>query len=472
MTQSNQRFVLSRKKYEPRPEQLRGIKLIVENGEARLFLPPGKGKTSTVLKAFEILKKAGVVDHLMVIAPLRVIMTSWPQELKKWDFTEDMKAVLIHGGKTERLWAMDQDVDVYLMNVEGLVGTEWRLKETSRAINPVARNFLKNKKIMLVVDESTRFKNCDSARFKTLKKYLDKFEVRVILTGTPKPNKLEDLFSQCFLTDMGEDLGRFVTHFRGEYMMQHHEEGYVPQPGALGRVAAKIAPTTLTLQDDEAVPLEFIDYWVPMPKGIEHQYTQMKEEFLAVIEGELVMAPNIGVQLNKLRQLVQGYIYIDGNPVFLHRAKVDMLMNLVEELNGDPLFAAYAFKPDLALVNEAMGRDVPYIGSGISARKGAEYCQAFSSGGMPLLLGHPQSVALGVDGLQNECNKICWFGLDWSWENTYQLHKRIARHGTKADSVTVYRIMVDCGVERAMLKAVHDKQVSEANFLDLLRQNL
>jgi hypothetical protein len=469
---SNPLFGSSRRLWEPRAEQLRGVKLLVENPGARLFLPPGKGKTSVVLKAFEILKKAGVVDHLMVIAPLRVITTSWPQELARWTFTDGMKAVLIHGGIEERQWAMNQNVDIYLMNVEGLVGREWKLKEPSKAINPLAREFLKNKKIMLVIDESTKFKNGDSQRFKTLKKYLRFFEQRVILTGTPKPNKIEDLFSQCYITDEGDDLGRYVTHFRGEYMQASYDGGYMPQPGASGRIAAKIAPTTLTLEDDEAVPLEFVDYWLPMPEEAKKHYDKMKEEFLAVINGETVMAPNIGVQLNKLRQICQGYMYIDGQPVYIHTAKIDMLENLLEELNGDPLFGAYAFKPDLLMVNGRLGREAPYIGSGVSANQGALYCRAFSSGAMPLLLGHPQSVAHGVDGLQNECNKIVWFGLDWSWENTYQLHKRIARHGTKADSVTVYRIMIDCGVERAMLAAVADKQASEAEFLELLRKNL
>lgn len=473
MTQSTARFVSSRKVWDPRSEQLRGVKLICENGGGRLFLPPGKGKTSTVLKAYQILKSAGVVDCMVVLAPLRVIMTSWPQEIKRWTFTEGMTTALIHGGKAARLQAMKQEADIYLMNVEGLLSTEWRLNERTRAANPIAKSFLHGKKPMLVVDESTRFKSSDSQRFKTIKKYLNQFEARVIMTGTPKPNTMEDLFSQCYLTDQGEDLGQFVTHFRGEYLMTEPESGVVvPQAGAMERLAQKIAPTTLSLEDTEAVPLEFVDYWVPMPPSVEKIYTEMKEEFLTLIEGQEIMAPNIGVQLNKLRQICQGFMFVQGMPAFLHHAKVDMLENLLEELNGDPLFCAYAFKPDLDMINERLGRVVPHVGSGVSAALGAEYCRAFSSGAMPLLLGHPQSVAHGVDGLQNECNKICWFGQSWSWEDTYQLHKRIARSGTKADSVTIYRIMVDCGVERAMLAAVSRKQKSEENFLTLLRQNL
>jgi hypothetical protein len=153
----------------------------------------------------------------------------------------------------------------------------------------------------------------------------------------------------------------------------------------------------------------------------------------------------------------------------VHGAKLDLLENLLEELNGDPLFAAYAFKEDIVRISDRLGYPVPYVGAGVSAALGAERCAAFGSGSIPLLLAHPQSAAHGIDGLQESCNRVCWFGVDWSWENTYQLHRRIARFGTTAESVTVYRLLMDCGVEKVMLAAVREKQQSEANFLEYLR---
>lgn len=408
---------------------------------------------------------------MLVLAPLRVITTSWPKELEKWDFTEDMRGVLVHGGREVRRWAMGlkDEVDIYLMNVEGLHSSEWAPNKAG-SINPFARQFLKDKKVMLVVDESTKFKNHDSGRFKILKKYLDKFEVRVILTGTPKPNKIEDLFTQCMITDLGRDLGRFVTHFRGDYMVTDSSGELRAQPGAFERLAEKIAPTTLNLEDDEAVPLEFVDYWVDLPPQAATHYKELAEEFLTSVDGVEIMTPNEGAKLIKLRQLCQGFLYSPEGPAFnIHGAKLDVLENLLEELNGDPLFCAYAFKEDIARISERLGYQVPHIGAGVSAALGAERVAAFSNGGLPLLLAHPQSAAHGIDGLQENCNKICWFGSDWSWENTYQLHKRIARHGTSASSVTVYRIMVDCGVEKAILASVERKKNDEGTFLAYLR---
>lgn len=469
-------WMRSKPKLEPRSEQIRGMKLIVSEGGVRLFLPPGKGKTGTVLKAFSVLKRLGLVDVLLVLAPLRVITTSWPQEIEKWDDFSHLTYVTIHGGSDNRAWAMGEEADIYLMNVEGLLTKEWRLGPKTRGypVNPTAMKFLTGRRVMLAIDESTKFKNSQSARFKTLKKYLPYFPRRVIMTGTPKPNTIEDLFGQCYITDMGQDLGAFVTHFRQEYMQLDCDGTLRPQPTALARIAEKIAPTTLQLEDDEAMPLQVVDYWVPMPEHLRAQYNELKREFITEIQGKTVMAPNAGVLWTKLRQFAQGAIWMPGDPepMVLHDAKLDVFENLMVELGGDPLFCMYQYRHDYARICQRLGYAVPHIASGVSAAQGAAYCKAFGAGGMPLLLAHPQSAAHGIDGLQGSCNRVCWFGIDWSWENYFQANRRVARHGSKADQVFIYRIMMDCPTERAVLASLEGKRDSEADFLQILREHL
>lgn len=373
--------------------------------------------------------------------------------------------------------AMATEADVYLMNVEGLLTSEWRLGEKKRGYpcNPVALDFLRGKKIMLAVDESTMFKTYDSQRAKTLKKYLKYFCRRVVMTGTPKPNKLEDLFFQCYITDMGADLGEFITHFRQEYLALDFDGKYIPQATGVQRIAEAIAPTTLQLEDDEAIPCSYIDIWVPMPESLKEPYKKLQKDFIASIAGKTVMAPNSGVLFGKLRQLAQG-AFVDDEESDLyreaHELKLDALESLLAELDGDPAFLLYAYHHDFKRINARLGYTVPRVGGGISATVGAAYCQAFGAGGVPLMLGHPASVAHGVDGLQNNCNNVIWFANDPSWERTYQANRRIARMGTKAEQVFIYRIMVDCPVERAILQIVSGKQSSEAEFLAVLRQYL
>jgi hypothetical protein len=269
---------------------------------------------------------------------------------------------------------------------------------------------------------------------------------------------------------------------------------FLPQPNALERIAIAIAPTTLQLEDDEAIPIQVVDLWVRMPPEAQAQYDMLAAKFLVEIEGKTVMAPTSAALLGKLRQVAQGAVYFDAEAmenkdskvvvsydkfgheskpyVKVHDLKLDILENLLEELNGDPLFLMYAYKHDVARIAERVGHAIPWIGSGVSKNQGTAWCQSFGAGGMPLLAGHPSSVAHGVDGLQDNCRNICWFGLDWSWENYYQANKRIARDGTKATSVMVYRILVDCPTEHAMFESVESKRSSEAQFLTHLRKYL
>lgn len=460
MTQSMEQWKRSRPIWTPRPEQIRGMKLIVRGEGARLFLHPGKGKTSVVLKSFQILKKKGLVDKLLVLAPLRVVTTSWPSQIEYWEDFKDLTYTIVHGDIPA---AMAKDVDVYLMNYEGLLSKHWQHV-------PTATRFLRSGKFMLAVDESTKMKNSSSKRFKTLKKYLDLTEYRTIMTGTPKPNKLEDLFSQCYITDLGCDLGQYVTHFRRQYMMPSFSGfGWDAQPGAMERVAEKIAPTTLQLEYEEAVPSQTVDIVLPLPPETIRHYNELKDEFLTVLGDEVVIAPTVAASLGKLRQFAQGALYFEEKMLPVHEVKLDALENLLAELDGEPLFCLTAFKSDVERIRARLGYTVPYIGSGTTAAQGAAWCASFGAGSIPLLLGHPSSVALGVDGLQNNCSNVCWFGQTWSWEEYYQANLRIIRSGSKADQVFIYRIMMDCGIEKAMRLSVEGKRDSEADFCTLLR---
>jgi len=451
------------------------MKLIVSNKGARIFLHPGKGKTATVLKAFSVLKKMDMVDCMLVLAPLRVITTTWPAQLGLWEDFEHLRYTTIHGGSLGRETAMRDDVDVYLMNVEGLLTKEWRLGPKTRGYpcNPAVLRFLAGRRVMLVVDESTKFKNQNSQRYKVLKKYIPYFSRIVIMTGTPKPNKLEDVFAQCYLTDMGEDLGKYVTHFRMEYMTRDFNGNWTPQTTALERIAAKIAPTTLQLEDDEAIPTSEVDIWLPMPPEIKANYEELRKQFITSLNGRTIVAVNSAVLLGKLQQLVQGAIvdpfdntkWVEG-----HGAKLDALESLLAELDGDPAFCLYNYRHDFARINQRLGYEVPRIGGGISNAQGAAFCMSFAAGDIPLLLGQPKSAAFGVDGLQQSCGNVIWFAQSWSWEENYQANRRVARMGSTRDQVFIYRIMVDCSVEHAIKQSVTGKRLSEEEFCSLLRE--
>ncbi len=455
----------------------------------RLFLKPGRGKTAVALKVYDVLKKAGHVDCMLVIAPLRVVATSWPQELNKWADFEHLTHQLVHGGKDARRKALETPADVYLMNAEGLIGTEFKpivvdptKKRKTYRPNPYGEAWFSSKRVMLVVDESTLFKDPNALRSQSIKTYLHMTNRRCVMTGTPRPGRLENLFFQCYITDLGADLGRYITHFRRSYMYPDPSGyGYLEQQGANERVAEKIAPHTIVSEGDDDMPTMEVPIWVPMPEDVRKLYNELKREFIIALGDSTVMAPNAGVLWGKLRQFAQGAIFDTRAPemhhderkwLLVHEGKLDALEGILTELEGEPAFCMYAYRHDFERINKRLGYDVPRVGGGISLTQGRAFCQLFAAGQIPLLLGHPQSVARGVDGLQNNCANVIWFGNDPSWEATYQANLRIARHGSKADCVTIYKILLDCSVERSILESCKGKELSEAEFLNLLRTNL
>ena len=223
--------------WKPHDYQLRAVKFMVGQAAGGLLLDPGLGKTSITMSAFKVLKAKRIVTKMLVIAPLRPALSTWPAEVRKWDEFRHLKLKVLHGSeKADDLF--DPSVDIHVINPEGL---PW----LTRALAKVSGWPWE----MLVVDESTRFKHTRSLRFKLLKPMLPRFRRRYILTGSPAPNGLLDLFGQVFILDGGNALGTYITQYRLTYFVQSGYMGYdwTPQPGADVRIYNKIAPLTLRM---------------------------------------------------------------------------------------------------------------------------------------------------------------------------------------------------------------------------------
>jgi SNF2 family DNA or RNA helicase len=276
-------FIQEKPKWEPHAYQMQAMEMMVSMGAAGLFLDPGLGKTSTTLGAFNILQKQGYVTRMLVIAPMRVCYNVWPNEVMKWEQFGHLKVNVLHGkGKEE---ALNDPADIYVINPEGL---PW-LAERDR--------LKRIKPEMLVVDESTKFKNGSSKRFKLLKKMLNQFDRRYILTGTPTSQGLEDLFGQIYILDGGNALGQYITHYRRKYFYQTGYGGYSyePREGAADEIAEKIAPFTLRLKAEDYLELPELVYnevVVDLPQDVRLMYQELEREFIATIhEEEIPSAP-------------------------------------------------------------------------------------------------------------------------------------------------------------------------------------
>jgi len=449
-----------------RQYQKDAVKLLISQGCGGLLLDPGLGKTAIALCAFAILKNKKINKRLLVITPLRPMVATWPAELKKWKDFEGLTYAIIHGDDKEEV--LDLDADIFLINPEAV---PW-LHENGR--------WRKLHADILCVDESTKFKNGTSKRFKALRLMLGTFTRRWILTGTPTPNGLLDLFGQIYILDQGNALGRFISHYKQEFFYPSGYGGYEwkPKLGVAEVIAARIAPMVLRLKAEDWLQMPeliFSDINVTLPPAARKTYREVEDQFITDIQNETIVAANAAVAGGKCRQITNGALYSanlgpgTGKRLYhtIHDAKVDALVDLVDELQGQPLLVMYEFDHDYERILKALP-GTPVIGGGTSTKKSLEYIEAFNTGALPVLIGHPASMSHGLN-LQEACSRVCWFGLTWNLEFYDQAIRRVYRQGQKANHVMVYRIVAEDTLDEVVLEALKNKDKGQSGFMSLLR---
>lgn len=455
----------------PRSFQNEGIKLAVSQACAGMLLPPGAGKTSIIYMVVVILIKMGFIKKVLVICPIRPMYRVWPHQKDKYTEFAHLRVNVLHGpNKEEQL--KDDNADIYVVNPEGL---DWLFTATDSKAQPARLKWLAERFQMLVVDESTKFKNSQSKRFKLLKQIVPKFKRRYILTGTPTPKGLLDLFGQIYILDEGHALGRYITAFRNEFFYPSGFGGYdwTPQPDADKRIADKIAPLVFRRDIKDAgidLPeLLFDDIWVDLPASAMKMYQRMEDDLVAELAGEDdIVADNAAVASGKCRQIANGCL-IDtatGKWSIIHDEKLKAMEDLLEQLQGDPILVTYEFKPDSERLRDVL--KIPSISSG-NAKKDDMLIQQFSKGGLPAVQGNPQSIALGIDGLQDSCCHIAMFGCTWDLQNYLQVIDRVRRQGNKSKHVIVHRILARNTLDERMLRVLDRREATQADFMSLLK---
>jgi SNF2 family DNA or RNA helicase len=454
-------------RFKPHSYQQDAIEFLERNHCAALFADPGLGKTAVVLHLLDRLWwRSGCTLQALVIAPLRVIYSVWPEEIDKWDLI--LPYSILHGkGKEDR----PGHATIDLLNVENVF---WLLESPDMP-----------KYDVLVIDESSKFKNYASKRFKALKKRLLNFDWRIILTGTPSPNSLEDLYSQIYIVDKGEALGPHITAYRKSYFYPTAFRDFVEynlKPGADKVIQRKIAPLVKRIDaasNLDLPPLVEHTIKVELPARARKVYDDFEKRLFAEIDGgEQFALSSAASAYNVCRQIANGRFYKppkalelvrvskDREVINLHKAKIEALSELVGELQGKPLLIAYHYRHDLEQLREHFGPDVPVIGGGTSAKDSAQLIDEWNAGELPLLLGHPQSMSHGIN-LQGGGNDVAWFALTDNLENYLQFVRRVFRQGVQGQ-VRVHHIVARKTIDEAIMKRLKSKDKTQAALLNAL----
>ena len=463
----------------PHPYQERLMSLMLRQAAAGGALDPGLGKTSCSLGMFKILKSKGHAHRALVVAPLRPLYDVWPEEIKKWATFKDLKYHILHGSGRVISHVPD-DVDLILVNPEGLL---WLMDDR----HPHRLEELECD--VLIIDESTRFKDSRTKRFKLLRKCINKFKRRYILTGSIVPNGLLDLFGQIYILDRGNALGEYITHYRRKYF--HQPDGaynafkWEPNPGAFDKIVERVSPLLLQLQAEDYLDMPaLLHSTVPvhLPEEAQEAYEQMESEFMLMLSnGVPLIASNAAVVGGKCRQIANGRVYYNiedegllDNTVMsskrevhvLHDQKVQALEDLLEELQGAPVLVLYEFQHDKDAILEKWP-NTPVLGGGLTPKKASAIIQAFNSGSIPVLAGHPASMGHGLN-LQASCHHVIWYGITWNFEYYDQAIRRVYRQGQKAPTVFVYHIVAKGTLDEKVLRVLQAKERGQRDLLNAL----
>ena len=439
-----------------KPYQRKVANAIVSKPDLFVFLTMGLGKTVSTLMAIQYLIKKKRYKPALVVAPLRVVYSSWPAELKKWKELSTLKYHIIHGkGKTTAL----PRVDIYLTNYE--------------TIPYIVDKKLYRKMDIFVADESSFLKSHKAkTRFKKLKNITQSFKKKIFLTGTPSPSgELWELWAQTYLMDQGKRLKKSFWQFRGTYYDKDFMGyNYTLKPGAKQVIEDRIKDIqiTMTAEDYMSLPGRIEkEITIRIPEGIKKKYyNQMEKEFIVQVKEGVVTAANAAVMSSKLRQITAGGMYIDGKEyINIHQEKTDCLKQIVET-NSSNILCGYQFKFEKSFIKRSMPY-AEFLDGSTSAKKSTQIIDRWNKGSIKLLCCHPASAGYGLN-LQSGGNILVWLSRDWSLEKTVQFEARLLRQGQKK-TVFIYDIVADKTIDTVIKQALSRKHKGQQSLIAALK---
>ncbi len=451
-------------KYEPHEYQTYAAEFIETHPVAAVLLDMGLGKTVITLTAIDhLMFDRFDVHKVLVIAPKRVAATSWPDEIEKWDHLRHLRYAVAVGSVDERIAALQSDADIYLINRENVT---WLIDESGLPFDYD----------MVVIDELSSFKSGGTKRFRSLLRVRPKVKRIVGLTGTPASNGLMDLWAEYRLLDMGERLGRFITHYRNAYFAPDKRNGtivysYAPLPGAEEAIYGKIADITISMKCTDYLRMpECVvnEVKVRMTETEKQKYDALRKDMVLTIGDADIDAVNAASLANKLTQMANGAVYDEnGDTHVLHSHKLDALEDLIEAANGKPVLVAYWFKHDRARIEERLHKlHIPF-----SRMDTADSIRRWNAGTVPVGLIHPASAGHGLN-LQAGGSTLIWYGLTWSLELYQQTNARLWRQGQTADTVVLHHIVTAKTIDERIMTALRKKEKTQDTLIEAVKANL
>lgn len=447
--------------------QKAGVDHIINNDSCGLFLDMGLGKTVTTLTAINFLIYEDLeIDTVLVIAPKRVAENVWQAEVENWAHLQHLTVSRIMGKPKQRLAALKKKADVYTIGRDNIA---WLCGLHGGSMLPFD---------MLVIDESSSFKSAKSQRFKALRKVIPSFERVVLLTGTPAPNGLIDLWAQIYLLDRGERLGKFISHYRDEFFKPGKRNGdiiysYDLQKTGEERIYAKISDICMSMKKEDYLDLPGITYnyiEVGLPAKLQKQYDEFEKELVLELFEEAedpanISAVNAASLSNKLLQFASGAVYDEDHVAHtIHDLKLAEAEAIIEQAGGKPVLIFRNYKHECSRLLTKLKKYEP------RELKTEQDIKDWNAGNIRVMLMHPASGGHGLN-LQHGGTIILWFGPTWNLEHYQQANARLYRQGQK-EKVIVHHLVAAKTIDQDVVKALERKSAGQEGLMKAIKSKL
>lgn len=453
--------------------QLACVNHIINTKFCGVFLEMGLGKTVSTLTAIdELMYDYCEIDSVLVIAPKRVAESVWQEEAENWDHLKHLTFSKIIGSQQQRLAAIKKKANVYIISRDNIA---WLCALYGGSKLPFD---------MIVIDELSSFKSYKSQRFKSLRCCQPYFKRFVGLTGTPAPNGLIDLWPQIYFMDRGQRLGKTITAYRTTYFRPTKSNGNVVYSYGLlqdseKQIHEKISDICISMKAEDYLQMPFrTDNFIKLdlPSDLKKKYEEFeREKVLELIEQETkqedetavteINVVNAAALSNKLLQFANGAVYDEDRNVHeVHQIKLEMLKEIVENANGQPVLVAWTYQHDRDRIMQYLKAFKP------RELKKPEDIRDWNSGKIQVMLAHPASAGHGLN-LQAGGSIIVWYGQTWSLELYQQFNARLYRQGQQ-NHVIIHHLIMKGTHDEDVIAALKRKNRSQSELMDSIKAKI
>lgn len=420
----------------------------------------GTGKSLAALWAFDYLHREKLVRKMLVVCPLSTMARTWGDEIFKG--FPHLDVAILYGSRERRLKLLKQDVDIYIINHDGV-----EIIQEALASRPDID--------LIIIDEVSQVaRNAGTDRWRALNVVINKQVPRATwgLTGTPIPNAPTDAWAQCKLL-VPEKAPRYFNRFKDQVMRQVGPYKWIPRDTALDTVYEALRPSIRFSRDDciDLPECLFETRHVELSPEQEYAYKQMLNTMHMELDNGQVTAVNEAVKISKLLQIVCGVAYSnDGEEISIPSAgRLRAVLELVEEAAGKVII----FVPFVSAVNKVVNYltskhvSVECIHGGVSKAERDRIFKAFQSRPEPrVIVAQPAAMSHGLT--LTSANTIVWFAPHFSNEVFTQANGRITRPGQRLNQFIV--MLEGSPMERKLYDRLRNKQKMQGILLDLVQK--